>query len=72
MKQIAKFFLVAAGLIFTATQLYSANSSAEEKKDLTLEQILTSIPEGIVNPLPRVGEWIDKNNVKLYKQEDRK
>lgn len=36
-----------------------------QKKSLTKEQILTSMPEGITNSLPQVLGWKDNNNIKL-------
>ena len=42
-----------------------------EKKALTQEQILGKLPEGIVNPLPIVAGWADKNTVTLVERDGR-
>ncbi|MEF9987038.1 MAG: DPP IV N-terminal domain-containing protein [Bacteroidales bacterium] len=36
-----------------------------EKKNLTQEQILKGIPNGILNQLPRVQKWQDKENIEF-------
>lgn len=44
----------------------SAQSPQNElKKELTNEQILTKLPEGIIESLPRVTGWRDKDNIEL-------
>ena len=42
-----------------------------EKKALTKEQILGKLPDGIINQVPKVTGWTDKNTVTLAEREVR-
>ncbi len=58
--------LLAAALllpVFIGNDTVSAQDV--HKKRLTEEQILKTLPEGIINPLPRVQGWKDKGNIEL-------
>ena len=55
--------LLIAALFCTFANVAMAENN--EKKALTQEQILGQLPEGIVNPLPIVAGWVDKNTVSL-------
>lgn len=68
MKLIRSIIIVSALFCtFTTTAVAEGNA----KKALTREQILGNLPEGIVNPVPVVTGWADKNTVTLAERDGR-
>ena len=59
--------LLIAALFCTFANVAVAENN--EKKALTQEQILGQLPEGIVNPVPIVTGWVDKNTVTLAERD---
>ena len=55
---------LAIPLVFNSFNATAQNNN-ELKKELTNEQILSKLPEGIIETLPRVAGWKDKDNVEL-------
>ena len=68
MKLFRSLFFVCALFCACATTVLAENN---DKKALTQEQILGKMPEGIVNPVPMVTGWADKNTVTLAQREGR-
>ena len=68
MKLYKRLFIISALLLCCATAVMAQES---QKKALTQEQIAGKLPEGIVNQLPMVMGWTDKNTVSLAQREGR-
>lgn len=68
MKLYKRLFIVSAMLVLCATAVMAQE---RQKKALTQEQIAGKLPEGIVNQLPMVMGWTDKNTVSLAQREGR-
>ncbi len=68
MKLYKRLFIISALLLCCAT---AVNAQESQKKALTQEQITGKLPEGIVNQLPMVMGWADKNTVSLAQREGR-
>ena len=66
MKLYKRLFIISALLLCCAT---AVNAQESQKKALTQEQITGKLPEGIVNQLPMVMGWADKNTVSLAQRE---
>ena len=61
--------LLVAALFCTFANVAMAENN--EKKALTQEQILGQLPEGIINAVPMVTGWADKNTVTLAERNGR-
>lgn len=67
--KIFKSLLIVSALFCICTTAFAAENNG--KKALTQEQILGKLPEGIVNPVPMVTGWADKNTVTLAHRDGR-
>lgn len=68
MKLFRSLLIVCALFCTCATTVLAENN---DKKALTQEQILGKLPDGIVNPVPMVTGWADKNTVTLAHRDGR-
>ncbi len=67
--KLYKSLVIVSVLFFACANVLVAEDNG--KKALTHEQILGTLPEGILNPVPMVTGWADKNTVTLAERDGR-
>ena len=67
--KLSRIILVVSALFCVGASASFAQESG--KKALTQEQILGNLPEGIINAVPMVTGWADKNTVTLAERNGR-